>query len=338
MKINLQNYEQYFIDYLDGNLNPAEEAELRNFVRLHPDLQAEFEDLNDFVLIPENIEYQNKNLLKEDELKAIEGIGKTERLSIAFLENDISNDEQIELNQLKNKAKNKSTFELIQKTKISPEKIVFKNKSALKKKTPVVFLFQNQSWYKIAAAVLLFISFTFYFKRENSKVYNDVALIPLKEIPLRKVQTIEPIEQTIEIKQETILWTAFSPKPIKEQQIENTLPNEKPFNAHPVKAKNIHLETENDVHILLAQNNIQKQKIKIKKEVPERIKEPLKRKMVWALKKAGKTIWYKVTYSLRKNIKYKKEYLDDDKVLIAFKAGNYEYKKIKDVKKQGNRF
>jgi hypothetical protein len=42
MKISRQNYEQYFVDYLDGKLNDEQVGVLMSFLEFNPDLKEEF--------------------------------------------------------------------------------------------------------------------------------------------------------------------------------------------------------------------------------------------------------------------------------------------------------
>ena len=46
MKINRNNYEMYFIDYLDGVLSPDLVSELLLFLDENPDLKEELSDLD----------------------------------------------------------------------------------------------------------------------------------------------------------------------------------------------------------------------------------------------------------------------------------------------------
>jgi hypothetical protein len=67
MKINLQNYEEYFVRFLDGDLPSEEVAEVKLFLQRHPGLNAE---LNAFkaTMLPadENIFFPGKELLKKE--------------------------------------------------------------------------------------------------------------------------------------------------------------------------------------------------------------------------------------------------------------------------------
>ena len=44
MDINRQNFETYFIDYLDGRLDPGQVAELLSFLEKNPDLERELKE------------------------------------------------------------------------------------------------------------------------------------------------------------------------------------------------------------------------------------------------------------------------------------------------------
>ncbi len=328
MKINTQNYEAYLLDFIEGNLSPVDEIELRKFVRLHPYLQIDLENLNDFKLVPEKTHFNSKNLLKENPEKAINGISKIERLSIAFLENEIMPEELNELNQLFENNKYKKVFNDIQKTKIAGSKIIYKNKSALKQKIQTeVFKFKISFLYRAAALVLLLLSVTFWFYKDNKLIINNVSLLDIKKIPLREISVYE--EDNLKLT-ELISETNYT-----EKQIITSI---KPLDKK--RLEELDFIQSKPVELMLAEN--QKLNFKfVKKQQPEvfndvnrkKEKEDITKKAVWTVKKTGKTVLYNIVFSLRKNIRYRKQYLDNGKVLIALKAGEFEYKKIKDVKK-----
>ena len=57
MKISKNNYESFFIDYLDGNLSDSQIREIEAFLMNHDDLREEFEGLEKILLKPDNIKY-----------------------------------------------------------------------------------------------------------------------------------------------------------------------------------------------------------------------------------------------------------------------------------------
>lgn len=69
MEINRINYEKFFLLYLDRELSPAEIQEVDNFLRENADLQKEFLQLQKTVFIPEEIVFENKELLLRKEEK-----------------------------------------------------------------------------------------------------------------------------------------------------------------------------------------------------------------------------------------------------------------------------
>ncbi|MCH2215983.1 MAG: hypothetical protein MK086_12505 [Flavobacteriales bacterium] len=73
-KITRDNYEAFFLDFLEGSLDDDQRAEFEKFLELHPDLASELDEYEDFSLSPEN-EEAKWNLLKAptlDDLKASE--------------------------------------------------------------------------------------------------------------------------------------------------------------------------------------------------------------------------------------------------------------------------
>ena len=63
MKITIENYEAYALDFLEGSLGQREEKAFRKFLDEHPEIKEEMEGLSEIVLIPANIEYPNKDAL-----------------------------------------------------------------------------------------------------------------------------------------------------------------------------------------------------------------------------------------------------------------------------------
>src|SRR2546423_804630 len=66
MRINLQNYEEYFVRYLDGELPSQEAGEVEFFLQQHPELNAELNAFKSTMLLSdEEILFPNKELLKK---------------------------------------------------------------------------------------------------------------------------------------------------------------------------------------------------------------------------------------------------------------------------------
>src|ERR1700759_4466094 len=73
MEINRNNYETFFLLYLDRELNASEMSEVEKFVKDNADLQKEFSLLRQTILIPAETEFDQKELLfrKEEKRRVI---------------------------------------------------------------------------------------------------------------------------------------------------------------------------------------------------------------------------------------------------------------------------
>ncbi|MFN0276812.1 MAG: hypothetical protein ACKVPJ_13780, partial [Chitinophagales bacterium] len=68
MNININNYEELMIDYIEGNLSDEQEKQLLQFIKIHPELKAELEVFELTKLKPDmSIVFANKEMLKKQE-------------------------------------------------------------------------------------------------------------------------------------------------------------------------------------------------------------------------------------------------------------------------------
>jgi hypothetical protein len=134
MQIDRSNYEIWLIDWLDGNLSESQVAKLKLFLQDNPELKEEYEDLATFRLNASEESFQHKNNLK----RSISSLPESqfEYLCIGFLEKDLSPVQQAELKEIIDRDPDKKmAFELIQKTRLSPPEIRFRQKNSLLRKT-----------------------------------------------------------------------------------------------------------------------------------------------------------------------------------------------------------
>ncbi len=71
-KINLHNYEAYFLDFAEGNLNDAQIREMEAFLKVHPELRVELEEFDPISLSDIEIESHGWGDLKKPTLKDIQ--------------------------------------------------------------------------------------------------------------------------------------------------------------------------------------------------------------------------------------------------------------------------
>ncbi len=135
--INTDNYELFFVDYLEGNLSSEEEIMLLAFLNENPFLNEEFQLFLNSKLEPQGIEFANKENLKRPSFSKNGINNEFDYLCIASIENDITNSEQINLNSLvENSSQNRNTLSFFLKTKLNPStQIIYAHKSNLKRHT-----------------------------------------------------------------------------------------------------------------------------------------------------------------------------------------------------------
>jgi len=136
MKIDRSNYEIWFIDSLDGNLNDDQAEQLQLFLSENTDLKEELNDLPDIIIKPPVIDFTGKRAIR----KAASDISEPqfEYLCAAYIENDLSEDELKELSEIiSDDRKRQQSLELFKKLKLKPSGSVYENKKKLLKRTPV---------------------------------------------------------------------------------------------------------------------------------------------------------------------------------------------------------
>lgn len=189
MKINKDNYELFFIDYIDGKLSAHDTADLMIFLAENPDLDEETSNLNKINLKSERIMFPNKDSLKRTE-KIIPG--SFDDKCIAYIENDLSIKEKIEFEQIiSNDNEKKKEFSNYKNTILVADKaIIFNNKKKLKKS--VVFNLRRAqviSYLSSAAAVIIFVlAFNFYNQTSEQDEYSKTNYSYLDQSMIEKVK------------------------------------------------------------------------------------------------------------------------------------------------------
>lgn len=87
--ITKENYESYFIDYLEGLLPEALQEELDDFLFRHPDLREQMEGIEQVRLTPPLLKWEKKSALKQENRN-----GRMDYYAIAVSENVLTEDER----------------------------------------------------------------------------------------------------------------------------------------------------------------------------------------------------------------------------------------------------
>jgi len=160
-KIGLNNYEAYFLDYMEGTLSAEEKHDLFAFLELHPELKAEMEeDFGMVELMPERVSFDAKESLKIDESKLIITPATVDDLMIASIEKQLTEAHKAELNAYIKSNGLEKTYAYYQSTILEPDtSIIFEDKQSLKQRTGIVISMRFVSRVAAVAAVgLLLIS------------------------------------------------------------------------------------------------------------------------------------------------------------------------------------
>ncbi len=206
MKINRNNYEQYLIDYLDGNLDPGQVEILLSFLEFNTDLREELEGLERAYLIPAEQQYINKeNLIKADY--------PFEEGCIDFIEGRLNEAEEKQFRQLVSEDSSREvTLKLYQSTLMVPDmSIQYPDKSDLIKLTFRKTLVRLLTPVAAAAAVLIG-ALVIFNQESNLPGSSD---IPISETTEHTEETVKsPIGETSYISQVSPLIESRKPTPV----------------------------------------------------------------------------------------------------------------------------
>ncbi len=135
MKINRDNYREFFIDKIDNQLSLKHEEELKEFIAVNSDIEAEFDQSEIRLPIPE-VYFPLKENIKKGGLNLEINAGNFEQFCIAKMEGDLSSGRINDLDKfLEENPECKQVAYLYNKLKLESDKRVeLPDKSFLKKR------------------------------------------------------------------------------------------------------------------------------------------------------------------------------------------------------------
>ncbi len=153
-KIDIHNYEAYLLDFSEGNLTGELQVELELFLIQHPELEINLDELSLVTLEDEASSFSNKNALKKSETDLV-----SETQFIAYVENQLTNEECLELEKsCANNPTLSKELALFTSTLATPDaSIIFENKQSLKRKPKVIWFNFSAAQYAAAACVVFLI-------------------------------------------------------------------------------------------------------------------------------------------------------------------------------------
>ena len=165
MNIDRHNYEEYFLLYIDNELNGDQKKQVELFVRENPDLEEELVMLRQSRLIPdESIVFDKKHLLMKEENTPHSAnppfinLKNFEEWLIMYVDDELNPGERVAVEKFADAHPHvQEELSIFLQTKLQPEEIVFPNKETLYRREKTVRVISMQ-WWKIAIAAILIIS------------------------------------------------------------------------------------------------------------------------------------------------------------------------------------
>jgi len=187
MKINRNNYEAFFIDYLEGNLDVKLVDDFIEFLQQNPDLKEELSLFETVSIEQEEITFNKKeNLFKVKYDVELE----FNQAAIASIEGEISASEKVEFdNYLSAHPEKQKEVELFTKTKLQPdETVVFGKKNILFRRSAgkTILLWTT----RVAAVFIVALSVYIFIDQSSNKIIpeNQVASVE-KSIDTKEINT-----------------------------------------------------------------------------------------------------------------------------------------------------
>ena len=172
--ITKENYEIYFMDYMDGNLSARERAEVEAFLLVHPDLRELLDGMNEVWLeVPVEV------FDKKEEIKRTVREREIEYYAIATAEGVITGEEQTWVDGNVDKDVFKREVEMYDKVKVKPDPICrFEGKVGVYRKSGAVLFVKRYA--AIAAVVALGGVVAIYSTRKEEFSMEDLPMTVVK--------------------------------------------------------------------------------------------------------------------------------------------------------------
>ncbi len=180
MLVNRNNYESFFLDYIEGRMNDEEKNGLMAFLAENPDLEKELDAFENIQILATPVSFSGKEMLKKS-LSGLSGINDKnfDQYCIAKMEGDLDkSSSQLFENYLSNHPEKLKEYKLFLKTFLEPDKtIVFSEKQKLRHRLIKPIKNKLMIAVSIAASIsLIIISYQFYntYRNQNKRIYTAI--------------------------------------------------------------------------------------------------------------------------------------------------------------------
>ncbi len=201
MKINRNNYESFFVDYLEGKLDEKLVDDFIEFLQQNPDLKEELSLFENISIGREEITFNKKEFLLKEKYDVEHAFNEA---AIAVLEEEISTSDKAEFEKyLSNHPEKQKEVDLFRLTKLqADETVVFSKKNKLyKKESGRIILLWSM---RVAAVFIVALSVYIYIDKtsETFKPENQIAV--LEKVPEKKPNTEEIKEVPVKTEKKEI--------------------------------------------------------------------------------------------------------------------------------------
>ena len=194
MNIYRNNYEEYFILYMDNELGSEDRRVVEEFVQKHPDLKEELEVLLQYKMTPDtSIVYNGKHELMMSHNYSSIDLNNYEEWLVMYIDNELDAEQRKNVEQFAiQHPQVREELTLLKQTKLQPEQeVVFPGKELLFRRTEKVRVIYF-NWRRIAVAAVLLIAVG----TTALIVYNNKPTMQAEEIvsaPIKEQKTITPV-------------------------------------------------------------------------------------------------------------------------------------------------
>lgn len=202
--ININNYEEYFLDYCEGNIDEEGRREVMQFVSLHPELRAELEEFYESPILSNDNNNVHIPQALSDSLRRTSSYNDAdvpyfERLAVVNIEKIATPAEQLEYQRLKyENSEYRRIASQYSSTILVPEKIEYPYKHRL------IIL---PLWRKIlpyaAAAAIAAVAYTLWPLEDNSNINQSIidtdTQSVIVDLPISRVNNDETTTEKSEI-------------------------------------------------------------------------------------------------------------------------------------------
>lgn len=189
--ITRDNYEEYFLLYVDDELTAEEKTAVEAFAALHPDLHEELQMLCSTKLSPGTFDaFENKESLLADSMK----VNAFDESLLLYVDDELNAEAKKGVEEkMASEPAYRFQHELLQKTKLDPtEKIVYPHKEELYRRTERRIT--AYWWRYAAAAVLILWAGTTYWMDNKEDSSDNVPTVALQNTPPAQ-QAAEPAQK-----------------------------------------------------------------------------------------------------------------------------------------------